>query len=232
MRIRLEVAVFSVSVKTPVALAACVIAPTSVILPLAVRFKPPVPTEEVPMDKAPPLTSETLLLPELFRETAPVKALLCVKLMALAPALKLEVPPTVKTPVWPMPALAAVAIAVKLVPMLEAAKFKVLVLVMAAVVPLIKATFPVRLFAVPLVVKSIEEPAFSMVVPGTVSVPLWLMAAPAVTERLPPLARVKEGSVMLVALLLKLRVKLRKTLSESRLVGRVAAALILLRLKS
>ena len=92
-----EAAVFSVSVKTPVAEAACVIAPVCVILPLAVRFKSPVPTEELPRIKAPPFTSETSLLPELLRETAPVKLLpLCVKLMVLAPALKLEVPPTVK----------------------------------------------------------------------------------------------------------------------------------------
>ena len=71
----LEVAVFSVSVKTPVAEAACVMAPVSVILPLAVILRLPVPTEEVPRLKAEPLMRETLLLPELLRETAPVKLL-------------------------------------------------------------------------------------------------------------------------------------------------------------
>ena len=169
----LEVAVLSVSVKTPVALAACVMAPVSVIEPLAVRFKAPLPTEEVPMDKAPPLTKETALLPELLSDTAPVKLLpLCVKLMAFEPALKLEVPPTVKVPVWPMPALVTVAMAVKFVPMLEAAKFKVWVSVIVAVVPLVNATLPVRLLLVPLVLKSMEVPAFKVVVPGTVIVPV------------------------------------------------------------
>lgn len=85
------------SVKTPVAEAACVMAPICVRLPLAVRFRLPVPTEEVSITKAPPLTRDTALLPELFTETAPVKALpACVKVMGFAPALKLEVPPTVK----------------------------------------------------------------------------------------------------------------------------------------
>ena len=165
------VPVFSVSVMTPIVLAACVRAPVSETFPLAVRFKLPVPTEEVPRTKARLLTRETAELPELLRETAPVKALLNVREIALAPALKLEVPPTVSIPACPIPALAAVAIAVKLLPMFEAAKFKVLVSVIVAVVPLVKATLPVRLLPLPLVVKSIEVPAFSVVVPGTVTVP-------------------------------------------------------------
>ena len=59
----------------------------------------PVPTEILPKLKAEPLVRETLLLPLLERLTAPVKALLCVKVMALLPALKLAVPGTVMTPV-------------------------------------------------------------------------------------------------------------------------------------
>ena len=74
-RIILEAAVFSVKVKTPVAELACVIAPTSEILPLAAIFKAPVPTEEAPSDKALPLVKDTALLLELFKETAPVKLL-------------------------------------------------------------------------------------------------------------------------------------------------------------
>ena len=166
-----EVPVFSVTVITPVAEVACVRAPVSETLPLAVRFKLPVPTEEVPSTKARLLARETVELPELLRETAPVKALFSVREIALAPALKLEVPPTVKMPACPMPALAAVAMAVKFVPMLETAKFKVLVSVIVAVVPLVKATLPVRLLLAPLVLKSIEVPALSVVVPGTVTVP-------------------------------------------------------------
>ena len=71
-----------------------------------------------------------------------------------------------------MPALAAVAIAVKFVPMFEIAKFKGLVSVIVAVLPLVKATLPVKLLLVPLVVRSMEVPAFKVVVPGTVSVPV------------------------------------------------------------
>src|SRR5579864_5482467 len=94
----LDVPAFSVSVKTPVAEAAWVMAPVSVILPLAVRLRLPVPTEEAPRLKAEPLTRETLLLPELLRETAPVKALLWVRVMPKPPVVKLEVPGTVKIP--------------------------------------------------------------------------------------------------------------------------------------
>jgi len=54
-----ELAVFSVSVKMPVAEAACVSAPVCVMLPLAVRFKAPLPTEDAPKRSAVPFTSET-----------------------------------------------------------------------------------------------------------------------------------------------------------------------------
>src|SRR5277367_4124996 len=131
-----------------------------------------------------------------------------------------------------MPALAAVAIAVRFEPMFAAAKFKVLVSVMVAVVPLVKATLPVKLLLEPLVVKSIEVPAFKVVVPGTTTVPPSLIAAPAVKERLPPLFRVTTGKTMLAAALLKLSVKLRKAVSEVKLVGAEAEALVLVRLKS
>ena len=152
--------------------------------------------------------------------------------MALAPALKLEVPPTVKAPACPMPALAAVATAVKFVPMLEAAKFKVLVSVIMAVVPLVRATLPVKLLLAPLVVKSIEVPAFKVVVPGTVTVPVSLMAAPAVKERLPPLFKVMDGIAIFAAAFEKFSVKLRSAVSDVKLVGMAAAALLFVRLKS
>src|SRR5690349_1980091 len=131
-----------------------------------------------------------------------------------------------------MPAPAAEATAVKLVPIFEAAKFKVLVLVMVAVEPLVKATLPVKLLLVPLVVKLIEVPAFKVVVPGTVTVPAWLMAAPAVRERLPPLVSVIAGMLMLAEALLKLSVRLRRLVSDVRLVGKRARVLVLVRLKS
>jgi len=206
--------------------------PVCVMFPLAVKPSVPEPTEEVPRTKAPVLTKATLFAPELLRETAPVKALFKARLIALAPALKLAVPPTVKMPVCPIPALAAVAIAVKFVPIFEVAKFKVLVFVIVAVVPLVRATLPVKLLLLPLVVKSIEVPAFKVVVPGTTTVPASLMAAPAVNDKLPLLVKVTLGKAMLAEALLKFSVKLRRLLKDPRLVGAEAEALLLVRLTS
>jgi hypothetical protein len=64
-------------------------------MPIPVIAKVPVPTDEVPMIKAPLLFKLTLLAPLLLSDTAPVNALLLPKVIALAPALKLEVPDTV-----------------------------------------------------------------------------------------------------------------------------------------
>jgi len=172
---------------------------------------------------------DTLLEPLLLKATAPLKLLpLCVKLMAFAPAVKEEMPPTVSAATWPMPA----PVAVKFVPMVEAAKFKAWVLVMLAVVPLTRETLPVKLLLAPLVVKLIELPALRVVVPGTVTVPVWLMAPPAVKDKLPPLFKVTLGKAMLAEALLKFRVKLRKAVKAVKFVGAVAAALILVKLKS
>ena len=87
-------------------LAACVM-----LTPL--MFKVPVPTPMLPKLRVEPLVRETLLLPLLDRETVPVNALLSVKVMAFDPAVKLEVPGTVKTPVW---VIAPPAVATKLPP--------------------------------------------------------------------------------------------------------------------
>jgi len=73
-------------------LAACV-------MPTPVMFKVPVPTPMLPKLRAEPFVRETLPLPLLESVTAPVKALFCVKVMAWAPAVKLEVPGTVIAPV-------------------------------------------------------------------------------------------------------------------------------------
>ena len=146
--------------------------PVCEMAPLAITVNAPVPTVDVPKMSALPFVSDTVLLPLLLKETAPVSALLCVSVMLFAPALKLDVPPTVRIPVCAMPAPAAVAIAVKFVPIVDAAKFKVLVLVMLVDVPLERLTTPVKLLAAPLVVKSIDPPAFNVVVPGTVIVPV------------------------------------------------------------
>jgi len=226
----LEEAVFSVKVMAPAP--DCVRLPVCVIFPLAVKPRVPEPIELVPRAKALLFVRATLFAPELLRDTAPVKALFKPRLMALAPALKLAVPPTVMMPVCPIPALAAVAIAVKLVPIFAAAKFKVLVLVIVALVPLVNATLPVKLLLLPLVVKSIEVPAFKVVVPGTTTVPASLIAAPAVNDKLPLLVKVTLGKAMLAAALLKFNVKLRRLLKAVRLVGTEAEALLFARLRS
>jgi len=158
--------------------------------------------------------------------------LLCVKLMVFAPAFKVVVSPTVKAPTWLMPAPLAVAMAVKSVPIVDAAKIKDCVFVIVALVPLIKATLPIKLLLLPLVVKSMAVPAFNVVVPGTMIVPPWLMAAPAVSDRLPPLFKVTAGNTMFAATLLKFRVKFRSAVKEVKLIGAEAAALALLKLKS
>ena len=69
----------------------CVIAP----LELMVRL---LPTLEAAKMVAMLLVNETLFAPELESVTAPVSALACVKVIALVPALKLEVPDTVMMP--------------------------------------------------------------------------------------------------------------------------------------
>jgi len=142
------------------------------------------------------LTNETLLAPLLFKDTAPTNWLpLSVKAMALAPAFMFVVPPTISAPVWLIPAPTAL----RWVPMFEAEKSRACVLVSVAEVPLVKATAPVKLLLLPLVVKSIDVPAFKVVVPGTTTAPLWLRVPPAVSDKLPPLFKVKAGTSMLAA---------------------------------
>ena len=121
-------------------------------------------------------------------------------------------------------------VAFKSVPIVEVPKFKFKVLLTLAEVPLDSDTAPVKLLAPPFVVKSIEVPAFRVVVPGTVIEPDWLMAAPAVRFKLP--LSVKTGITILALALLKFKVKLRNAVSEVRLVGAAAAALTFVRLKS
>src|SRR5690348_12745679 len=102
------------------------------------------------------------------------------------------------------------AIAMKFVPMVEVAKCKGWVFVIVVVVPLTKAAVPVRLLLLPFVVKSIEVPAFKVVVPGTTTEPVWLIAAPAAKDKLPLLFRVRVGKIIFAEALLKFTVKLRK----------------------
>ncbi len=90
-------AAVTVSVTAPAA--AWVIAPVSVMLPPAVIPNVPVPTLEAPNTMALVSVTATLLLPVLLSETASVKSLpASVRVMVLAPALKLEVPLTAMPP--------------------------------------------------------------------------------------------------------------------------------------
>lgn len=69
------------------------------MVPPEVSERVPEPTLLVAKAKGPVVVRLTLLLPLLFKVTAPTKSLFCVKVMALAPALKVAVPGTVITPV-------------------------------------------------------------------------------------------------------------------------------------
>ena len=117
----------------------------------------------------------TLFAPLLFNVTAPAKLLLAplvVKLIALAPALKLEVPATVNAPLW---LIAPFAVTLKFWPIVDAPKINAVLLVMLALFAplLLRDTAPVKLLLVPLLVKSIAlAPALKLEVPPTVSAPL------------------------------------------------------------
>ena len=116
----------------------------------------------------------TLLLPLFERVIAPVKLLLAplvVRLMALAPALKLEVPGTVKAPFCVM---APFDIIVKLFPTLDAAnKVARLFVNVTSLAPLFERVMaPVKLLLAPLVLRLMAlAPALKLDVPGTVKAP-------------------------------------------------------------
>lgn len=125
------------------ALPATVNAPICVIAPLTVAVKS-CPIVEVPSVKSMPLLMITLFIPLLLKLTAPLKALFCVNVIALGPALKLAVPGTVNTPVC---VIAPLAVAVKLLPTLEAPNTNpaLLLLILTALLPLLlKVTAPVN----------------------------------------------------------------------------------------
>ena len=65
------------------------------------------------------LVKLTAFVPLLLKVVAPAKALLCVRVIAFAPALKLEVPATVKAPVC---VIGPEDIIIKLLPTVDVAK--------------------------------------------------------------------------------------------------------------
>ena len=107
----------------------------------------------------------TSLEPEFVNETAPVKLFAWVKVIAFAPAAKLEIPGITNAPVC---VIAPFEINVKLFPIVDAANIvaRLLVKVIAFAPLLDKVIAPVKLFDAPLVVKSIvAAPAVKLDVP-------------------------------------------------------------------
>lgn len=226
---------FSVKVKVP-APAACVNAPVWLMPPLAVIFKAPEPTEDVPSDKLLPLTSETVLLPVLFKETAPTKLFpLCVNIRLLLPPLKLEVkldvPLTVRAAFCAMePPLLMVA--ARLPPIVELPKSRLpLLLMLTSLLPVLDSdTTPEKLlFSVSVIPKL---PVLKLAVPGTMMAALCVIAPFAITDKLPLFVKVRAEAGKVTPALLKSIVKLRKAVRSAKLVGRLALPLVLLRLKS
>mgnify|MGYP001604378609 CR=1 FL=1 len=110
----------------------------------------------------------TALAPLLDKEIAPVNTLALFKVIALLPALKLEVPGTVNTPDW---VIAPPEEIVKLLPTVEAANTVAILLVNEALLaPLFdKVIAPVNTLALFKVI--VLAPAEKLDVPGTVNTP-------------------------------------------------------------
>src|SRR5579871_4480373 len=156
--------------------------PVSVIAPFDVTVKL-LPTVEAANTVAILLVKETLLAPLFESVTAPVNALFCVKVIALAPALKLDVPGTVNTPVS---VIAPFDVTVKLLPTVEVANTVAILLVKATLLlPLFESvTAPVNaLFCVKVIALA---PALKLDVPGTVNTPVSVIAPFDVTVKLLP----------------------------------------------
>jgi len=155
----------------------------------------------------------TSLAPELLNVTAHVKLLDCVKVIALLPALKLEVPGTVNAPVW---VIAPFDVIDKLLPTLDAANTVAMLLTNETLlVPLLeKVTAPDKLL--PAVFNVIALlPAVKLDVPGTTNAPVCVIAPPAVADKLPPLVKVTAGNA--IAALSNIIVKLRKLVKPAKL---------------
>lgn len=207
---------FPSTVNAPV----CVIAPTAVTVKL-------LPTLEVPNTKALLLVRLTSLAPLLLKVTAPVNKLFCVNVIALAPTLKLDVPPTVNIPFW---VKGPVAVTVKFLPTVEVAKTKAMLLLrLTSLAPLLFTdTAPVNALARFKVIGL--APALKVAVPGTVWIPTSVIGPFAVRERLPPL--VKVAVCITIPALSNTTVTLRKLVKPIGKAGNTAATFIFLKLTS
>lgn len=132
-----------------------------------VKFRPIV---DVPNASVMLLVTLMSLTPLLLNDTAPVKEFkLCVKVIGLAPALKLDIPGTVKVPVC---VIAPEAITVMLLPIDDAPRTKPMLFVMLTLLDplLINDTAPVKAFNA--WVKVIACPsALKLDVPGIINAP-------------------------------------------------------------
>lgn len=143
-----------------------------VIGPLAIAIKL-LPISDAPKTSPAEFVTLTLLLPLLLNDTAPVNALFCVKVIGFDPAVKLDIPGTVNTPVC---VIAPAAVADKLFPNVDAANIKPVVLVMLTLfAPLLfNETAPVNvLFCVSVIGNA---PAVKLAAPGTVNAPVCVIA--------------------------------------------------------
>jgi len=159
------VAVIDIGLMLPVA----VMAPVCVMLPpeLNVKLRPMV---EVPMLVAILFVNDTSFVLLFVKDTAPVKTLLLVKVIACAPALKLDAPGTVNTPVCVIAPL--VDVIVRFCPTVEAANAVAKVLVSAtSFAPLLERVIaPVNPFELFKVIAL--APAVKLDVPGAIKAPV------------------------------------------------------------
>src|SRR5258708_15505262 len=130
------------------------------------------------------LVSDASLAPLFDRLPAPVRLFAWLKVMALAPAEKLLVPPTVATPVW---VIAPVELTVRFRPTPEVPSTVAMLLVNdASLAPLFdRLTAPVKAFAWVNVIAL--APAAKLLVPATVATPVCVIAPVALTVRMRPI---------------------------------------------
>ena len=177
-----------------------VIAPVCVIAPLLEMILK-LPTLDVASDVATVFVTEAATLFD--NVIAPDKLLLKFKVIALAPAVKLDVPDTVNAPVCVIAPLLEVMLKL---PTLDAANDVAILLVKDTVLALpvlVKLMAPVKLLLEPKVIA--KPPVVKLDVPGIVNTPDWVIAPPAVIDRLPEFVSVTAGSA--IAALLKINVR-------------------------
>src|SRR5450759_2397576 len=171
------------------AAAACVIAPVSLIAPVEVTVSVPLPTPEAPSTVGTALVSETLFAPLLFSDTAPVKRLAWVSVIAFAPAEKEAAPAPAACVIAPVWVIAPVEVTVSVpLPTPEAPSFVAAALVSETLFAplLLSDTAPMKWLAWVSVIAF--APAVKDAAPAPaawVIAPVWVIAPIAVTVSVP-----------------------------------------------